>query len=395
MIPMAQQKRVLFVVDNLVMGGVTKVLANLISSLQGEGLSIDVMALHRHDDMMWEIPQGVRILEGGKRMAAVDASMGKLLHKKDLLGILRKLLFAFKIKTGWIQRVIRKDRKENIKENYDAEIAFGDGFPYLYTSLSQASQKIAWMHSDVSVMDYSKRYRKRLQKVLKGYHNCVAVSDGVAKAYRQIYGVENLRVIHNLMKVEEIKAKAAAHSVDYDPKVLNFVTVGRLDYSKNYPMLLDAVKALTQKGYDFRLYLVGEGADREILEQKIAEGSLGERAFLLGSKDNPYPFVKQADCFLLSSRYEGLPTVVLEALILGTPCVCTKVAGIDRIMKPEYGLVVENDPEAFIRGVEQVLAQPEQLKAFRENLRDYTYDNESLKQQILGVIHGDEVCEKI
>lgn len=382
------KKKILFVVDNLVMGGVTRVLVNLLKVVSESYAEIDLLVLHRHSDMEIELPERVNILQSGERLSYVDTPMGELLKQKSVGKIVSKVLFSLKIKLGLIKYTVIKDRKESLKKHYDVEIAFGDGFPYIYAFYGNSSKKVAWMHSDVMVRDYSERYYNRIKTVLKGYDECVAVSGKVAESYKEKYGVSSISVIHNLMDVSEIVGKSFDEKevVPYETGIMNFVSVGRLDYSKNYPMLLETAKKLTDEGFDFRVYIVGDGADKEELEKLVIEYGMSECFILLGRKNNPYPYIKNADCFLLSSRYEGLPTVVIEALILGVPCVSTRVAGIEQLLNEDLGIITENDKTSFCNGVRKILENKELLQEYKNNVAYYAYDNDSIKEKIWKVL---------
>lgn len=377
------KKKILFVVDNLKMGGVTKVLENLLNYLEETKYDVDLLVLHDFVDMKVNLPKNVEKISGGKSFAFVDENIQKILKEKNISKLIQKALFAFRIKTGTIKKLIQKDRKENLKKSYDIEIAFGDGFPYLYTAYGDTSKKIAWMHSDVLVRDYSARYFQRMKQALSSMNACVAVSEKVANAYREKYEAPNVLVIPNLINQNEILEKSREEiKTEMDQNTLKFISVGRLDYSKNYDMLLRVSKRLKEEKFSFKVYIVGNGDERENLEKQIQEQNMEDTFILLGRKDNPYPYVKNSDLFLLSSRYEGLPTVVIEALILHVPCLATDVAGIGQIITPQIGVISKNAEEDFYQKWKEILKNPERIKEMKENLKDYQYDNESILQKI-------------
>lgn len=382
------KKKILFVVDNLKMGGVTKVLVNLLKKLDYSKYEIDLLVLHYYADMKVDFPKEINIISGSKTFSFVDENISKLLKEKNLLKIFKKAMFAFVIKSGLIKGKIVKDRKENIKKEYDIEIAFGDGFPYLYTGYGETKKKIAWMHSDVLVKDYSARYYKQMKDVLSNMNLGVAVSEKVAESYKERYGVKNLEVIHNVMDEEEILRKSEIEEeLPFDSEVLNFLSVGRLDYSKNYDMLLRVTKRLVDEGHKFKVYIIGDGEERDRLEGLIKESNMEDNFILLGRKDNPYPYVKNADLFLLSSRYEGLPTVIIEALILHVPCLSTEVAGINQILNDSIGVVSKNNEEDYYLKLKEILLDSKRISNMKENLSDYIYDNNSIIKKVEGILN--------
>ena len=377
------KKSVLFVVDNLKMGGVTKVLANLLNKLDYSKYDVELLVLHYYEDMKINYPETVNLLIAGTELSLVDESITKLLKEKNVVKIMKKMLFAFSIKTGFIKKKILKDRNRTLKKQYDIEIAFGDGFPYIYTSFGDSKRKIAWMHSDVLIKDYSARYFKKMKIATNSMDVCIAVSDKVAESYEKKYGVQNIRVIQNVIDDEEILLKSnMKKDVEFDDKQLNFISVGRLDYSKNYEMLFNVAKKLRDEEFKFKIYLIGEGSEREKLEKLVKENSMESVFILCGRKENPYPYVKSADMFLLSSRYEGLPTVVIEALILHVPCLATDVAGIRQILNNKGGIVTRNDETDFYLKMKELLLNEKKIISVKKELDNYKYDNELIINNI-------------
>lgn len=377
------KKNILFVVDNLKLGGVTKVLVNMLNKLDYSKYNIDLLVLHYYEDLKINLSENINILKGSKSFSSVDENISSLLKEKNIIKILKKCLLVFQIKTGIIKNKIIKDRNKSILKKYDVEIAFGDGFPYFYTAYGNSTKKIAWMHSDVMVKDYSFRYYKKMKKCLHRMDINIAVSDKVAESYQTRYELKNIKVIHNVMDTEDILRKSdLAEPLPFDNNQLNFLSVGRLDYSKNYTMLLRVTKRLVDEGFNFKIYIVGDGDQREHLEEEIINLKMENNFILLGKKDNPYPYIKNSDVFLLSSRYEGLPTVIIEALILHTPCISTEVAGIHQILNENYGIISQNNEDNFYLSLKDILVNPEKIKIMKSNLTNYKYDNKSIINKI-------------
>lgn len=382
------KKNILFVVDNLKMGGVTKVLINMLKSLDNSDYNIDLLVLHYYKDMLIDLPDNIKIIKGSKYFHIVDQNLKSLLVNKDIKNIFRKCCFSFNIKTNIIKRKIKKDRLKNIKKQYDVEIAFGDGFPYLYTSYGNSIKKIAWMHSDVAVRDYSARYYKNIKNALSKMDLCIAVSDKVATSYKNRYNIATVEVIPNIIDdYEIIKKSKLAPKVSFDKNQLNFISVGRLDYSKNYLMLLNVAKHLIDDGYKFKVYIVGDGEENVTLQKAIINLKMEKHFILLGRKDNPYPYVKNSDLFLLSSRYEGLPTVIIEALILHIPCISTEVAGIYEILNNSFGVITKNTENDFYLNLKHLLDNPQKIIEMKENLSNYKYNNDIIIDKIKNILN--------
>lgn len=377
------KKNILFVVDNLILGGVSKVLVDLLKKLDYSKYNIDLLVLHFYNDMKIGIPPEVNIIKGSKTFSLVDENISKLIKEKNIIKIIKKLLFSFKIKSGLIKYDILKSRKIDLQKTYDIEIAFGDGFPYFYVGLGNANKKIAWMHSDVMVKDYSARYYKQMKNILKKMDLGVAVSNKICESYKTKYKLNNIEIINNIIDDEEILKKSNLEiDIPWDNKFLNFLSVGRLDYSKNYDMLLRVSKKLIDENYNFKIFIIGDGHEKENLDKLIRDMNMEKHFILLGKKDNPYPYIKNCDMFLLSSRYEGLPTVIIEALILHIPCLSTDVAGIHELLNTNFGIISDNNEKDFYLKFKEVLSNQNLINDMKKNLLNYKYNNDILISKI-------------
>ncbi len=158
-------------------------------------------------------------------------------------------------------------------------------------------------------------------------HTVVAVSRGVAEELVHYIGVPEpkVKVIYNPIITPDVFRKAD-EPVDHpwfrdgEPPVI--LGVGRLTTQKDFPTLIRAF-ALVRRQKRARLMILGEGEDRPALESLVRELGLEEDVALPGFVQNPYAYIKRATVFVLSSRWEGLPTVLVEALALGVPVVAT------------------------------------------------------------------------
>ena len=376
------KKNLLFVVDNLVLGGVTAVLINLLDALDYNKYSVELLVLHYYEDMKVKVNPNVHIIEGDKQFRYIDESLGKILAEKNIKSLIGKLKLVFLLKSGLIKSAVKRSRKKLLKKSYDTEISFNDGFTEVFTACGDSPRKVAWMHIDISVHYDSARYRKLMKWSLKQFDMCVSVSDKVKQAYQDCFGLEQMITIHNLLNVNDIMNKSKEEAaLPYQSNEINLVSVGRLCAQKNYPLFISVHKRLCDAGYPVHSYIIGDGLDKIRLLNQIKEQNVESSFTLLGRKDNPFPYVKNADLFVLSSTHEGLPTVLTEALILGTPCISTDVAGAREILQNKYGVVVENSTEALYYGIKDILDN-DKIKVFKKALENYEFDSNNIIRKI-------------
>ena len=141
---------------------------------------------------------------------------------------------------------------------------------------------------------------------------------------------ESAHAVRNLIapeRIREMAQEATAFSAPTPQTGAHFVTIGRLSPEKAHTRAIDAVAALRDEGIDVTLTIIGEGPLAEKLTAHTARLNLQNHILFAGQLDNPFPVLLAADCFLLSSDYEGQPMVLLEAMVLGKPIISTDIVG--------------------------------------------------------------------
>jgi len=210
----------------------------------------------------------------------------------------------------------------------------------------------------------------------------IAVSAGVERSVRNEIDVPNgqLSVINNPIVTSTLRERAEL-SVDHlwlnDPNIDVVLGVGRLEPEKDFTTLVEAFAIALREEPSLRLVILGEGSERETLHRTAAALDVDEQVSLPGYVENPYPFMRHADVFALSSRREGLPTALVEAMACGCPVVATDCRSGPRevLADGRYGpLVPVEGPDALAVGIQQVLRQPVSSATLRERAEDYAVE---------------------
>ena len=186
----------------------------------------------------------------------------------------------------------------------------------------------------------------------------VVTSQGVADDLIQRYKVPSakIRLLHNPVDLDAIAAASTAvvAGIGSTPRPL-IVAAGRLAGVKNYPLLLAAVADLNATS-PVHLWILGEGAEREHLEQIAEKPPLAGRVKFLGFQANPWALMAQGDVFVLTSKYEGFGNVLIEAMACGIPVIATRSPGTVEIIADEVnGLLVTHDPHAVAAAITRIL----------------------------------------
>jgi glycosyltransferase involved in cell wall biosynthesis len=184
----------------------------------------------------------------------------------------------------------------------------------------------------------------------------ICVGDYVLNDLANSFGISRGKMvrIYNPVDVDMTRQLAGAGGNPYRGKGPHLVAAGRLSKEKGADVLLDAMPLVRAAILDADLTILGEGPLKpDLLEQRQRLG-LNEAVHLVGFQPNPYPYFKHADVFVLPSRFEGLPLVVLEALAVGTPVVASDCPGALREILgdcPKARLVPPSDPKALAEAI--------------------------------------------
>lgn len=380
---MENKRKILFVNDEMHMGGVARVLITLMKALLKENYEVDLLVLHKEGMLLKEIPEEVTVIEGTPFFNTVDLSLQSLLKEKKMDGILSKTRLLLYMKTGLIKKKIQEERKNILHKKYDVEVAAKEGFCTIFTAYGDSTKKINWVLTDYSVKNYSSNHMKLVKQALSKIDMNIADSEQALIAYKTVFKVSNGVVIHNLMDIETIKKGMEEETEIKKSEVPNLISVARFHPQKAIMRLLIASLEATKHNLKHNLYLIGGGEEEKELKNYVKDNHM-DYVYFLGYKQNPYADMKQSDLFVLSSLYEGFATVINESLITGTPVLTTDVSGArEQIVNPDCGWIVENTQEGLNRGLIHALENFENLKKKKENLQQYHYDNEMILKQFI------------
>jgi glycosyltransferase involved in cell wall biosynthesis len=190
----------------------------------------------------------------------------------------------------------------------------------------------------------------------------VCVSEGVRDDLVAGFGVHRDRctVIPNPVDVDHLEELAGAPlAVSVPPAAVTFLSVGRLEPQKDHTTLLRAFAEVAHE-IDAALVVVGDGSLRSELEDLAAHLGVADRVLFTGARANPYPLFRAADVLVLSSRYEGMPNVLLEALALGLRCVATDCphGPAEILVEPGLGALVPVGDAPALAGAMVAAARP-------------------------------------
>jgi glycosyltransferase involved in cell wall biosynthesis len=365
--------RVLFFIESLGGGGAERILSVVAGNLDPKRFDVTVAT----------------VTAGGVYSEAV----GKVVKLRPMIRTRWRPLY--RLLYNLIYRVLppRMVRWLFLPRGNDVEVAFCEGFATRVIAAGwRAARKIAWVHTDMENNQWSDtafRGENEQRECYERFDRVVGVASVAAEAFRRRFGVE-ATVAYNPVDAENIRRAAEESAPTRLPAPPDgptlFVSVGRLVEQKGFDRLTDIVGRLRDEGHNLRLWIVGEGARREILERMIAEKQLADVVTLWGFMENPHPLVAAADWFVCSSRAEGYSTAVTESLILGTPVVAVDCSGTRELLgnNGEWGVVTENNDTALLEAMRTIIKTP----ALRDEYHHKAVERGarfSLEQQIAAI----------
>lgn len=190
------------------------------------------------------------------------------------------------------------------------------------------------------------------------------------RATTVVHGVELSRADSLIARREELRATARSALGVAEDELL-FMTVANLRPEKGYDILLEAARAIADRGLPIRFAAVGRGPLSSALRARHVELALGDRFHFLGQRDDVLELLAGADAFVLASRHEGLPVALMEATSVGLPIVASSVGGVPQVLENEVDalLVPPGDATALAGAIERLASDPQLRARLARNVR--------------------------
>ena len=338
------QNRLAIYLPTLVEGGAERVLLNLAIGFTGRGYSVDFVLAQCEGSFMAQFPESVRLVElnhahvrAGRSIVSLPGLVRYI--RRERPDVLFTGLYA-NIIAIWAKRLAGVPLRLLVSEHNTI-------------SLANQVQPFGYRQLLLELIKHNYRYANVISAVSAGVADDLSRS---AKIPRDI-----IQVIYNPIITPELerKAREEIHHPWFQPgEPPVILAVGRLVPQKDFTLLINAFARVHQTRRA-RLIILGEGPDRTALLSQVKQLGLEADVSLPGFVANPYPYMTHASVFALSSRWEGLPTVLVEALYCGVPTVATDCpSGTSEILHNGlYGkLVPVGDVKSFAQAIQNTLA---------------------------------------
>ena len=363
---MDKKKKILIRIGSLRHGGAEKVLVTFLKNLPKDQYEIDLLLNLYSGKYLSEVPGWINVLYLNKgemittnRLQDIPVKAFRVIYQK-VLKIFPSILYQF----------ILKGKK------YDIEFAAIHGFrDEILNSPVKSSKKLIWIHNDLQKTELYNYTDEEFQKFF-GFNKIMVISEKIQHDFENLAKTEQdknkIVRIYNPLDTEEIIAKSEVGSCKSEDEIPVFISVGTVFPQKGFDRLLKVHRRLLDEGFNHKIQILGDGYDFENIKKLQQYLGVAETSTLFGFTNNPYPVIKNADFYILSSRYEGFPTVLFEAITLKKRIIATDVSGVREMLEDgKLGLIVENSEDGIYEGMKKALQNPESFDQYEQQLKDY------------------------
>lgn len=352
-------KRILFFNDSLTMGGTEKLLVSLLIHLAEKDCTITLLLPEPSEQniLLKDIPTSISI---------------KYLYPENTPHLKKKIgenimIFFPRFFAKW---------KELKAVDYDEIVCFKETFfARIFSKMN--IPKILWIHNILYTRKYeihslresfsvwlNKKQLKRVQRSYDKFDKVLCVSDAAKDAYLDVLHNgkapnQDIRILYNAIDLSKIAEKAKEPVISIPQDHTNFILITRVSPEKRTDRLIYAASRLKKEGYNFHVYIIGDGMNSETMKTTISQIGLSDQITLIGRTNNPFPYVLQCKWTLCVSERESFSLTLLESMALKTPVITTNCGGPrDIVNGGDYGMLVENSTEGVYQGMKAVLDDP-------------------------------------
>lgn len=366
-------KKMLVAMPSLYNGGAERSLVNLLNELPEDEYEIDVLLLKRTGMFLQQLPQYINVLQTPEDIRKLYSPLKKT-----------GMMFPIVVIGNAISRLCTRNTREcrgfrwkyfygpmikPIEKHYDIALAYISGeILYLVDEKISADRKIVWIHNDYRSAQHPRKFD---YSHLKNMDAIVSISDACVDIMKEEFPEfkDKIYMLENITSSVVVKERAKEfYPNEYCSGTVNILSIGRLHEQKGFDFAISAARIMKEQGLNFKWFIIGEGELKEKLKRQILEENVQDYVYLLGARENPYPYIQNCDIFVQPSRYEGKSVVLDEAKILAKPIVATAYPTVqDQMENGKEGIVSEMSPKGIADQL-LFLANNEKLQ---ENLKEY------------------------
>lgn len=352
---MGDKKKILFVGQNLCVGGVQTAFINHLNKFSKDTQYDITVFLFSTGSLYDQMPDNINVIFGNSLLQLISLPFAEVKASKNIIKILVRAGSVIVARLIGVERFYRICFKK-LPSKYDIAISyftdglngtFNRGTNLFVSEYVDAHTTVTWVHNDPILAGFDYDYCKKLYLP---FDKIVCVSDAVRRKFNQFlpeYKDKTL-TFHNVFDEEKIKSLSKEY-IPFEKADFDIITIARADNrQKRIDGIIKICRRLIDEGVSgFRWRVVGDGPSLEGNRALAISLGVDDVITLEGEKTNPYPYIYMSDLFALYSAYEGFPMVIGEAQALGTCILTTNYAAAREQISPEQGYIAENDEEFY------------------------------------------------
>lgn len=363
-------KKILLVAQSLSGGGTEISLTEFINHLDVQDYDITLLLLDSDNDFAKRINRKISI----KYLKFNNSFWHDIVSMKALEGkVIKKITLNHELKI--YDLVLAHIQSSAFDTRYDLAIdyyGYGSFTTALVAKKINAQKKATWLH------DAKMPWVKNVERYIPRFNRIFCVSKTIKSVFDTRYPeyTDKSEVFYNFINKKYIIKKSEEFvPQEFKKDVFNIVSVGRLTEQKGFDIALKAAKILQNKNVNFKWFVIGDGKDRKKLNRQLHKLKLDNCFFFLGSKSNPYPYVKNADLFVLPSRHEGFGIATLEARILKKIVIVSDIpVSREQIINGKNGLLSKLTPEDLSKCILKIYSDRNLNKKMYEYINNEKID---------------------
>lgn len=369
-----RKKKILFVMNNMCMGGIQKALICLLNELCTK-YDITLLLFWKHGSLINEIPTSVRVIETRSMFRFLGMS------QQDCVTAFEKMIRgAFVVLTRIFGRnvVIRLMKPSVYKDKlgwYDAVISYSHcqarnvfyaGTAEYVLQFGSAKKRICYIHCDY---EHSGTECCENNDIYRAYDQIVCVSESVKTGFLRVLPdmEEKTVAIENPINKTAIMLLSNENQYKYEKNTINILSVARMCQEKGIERVIRAFGNIQLRNYKY--YIVGDGDKRCACEELVKTLGLANNVFFMHEDLNPYRYMKNADMLVVPSYHEAAPVVFQEAIVLGLPVLTTRTLSADEMIGERNGWVVDNKDSAIEDKMVELLSNKREIRKKRQEMQ--------------------------
>ena len=404
----SKQPRIFIAIHYMHLGGAETSLIGLLQALDPQKVDVDLFVYSHEGEMMKLIPNYVNLLPENPTWSMFEKPLKEVLKKGYLRMFFARMRAKFRMWNyvrknnpmdssallGYVGEEVDKILPDlHHLGEYDLAISFLTPHNFVLDHVT-AKKKICWIHTDYTRIDVNAVLEL---PVWSAYDQIISISDDVTKTFLKVFPSlkDKIVEIENILSPEFVRQRAElisrqefASEMTVDNDCLNLLTIGRFSPQKKLEEVPAICRGIIEAGVNVRWYIIGYGGSDDYIRREIEREGMQDHVFLLGKKENPYPYIKACDWYVQPSRYEGKSVVVREAQMLCKPVIVTNYpTAPSQIQQGVDGVIVPMDiPGCVVRMVETL--KDDKLKCFIvEYLEGHDYGNMGEVEKVYGFVN--------